>query len=135
MDLLMEDARGPRRGLLVALAFAPILLAAVLWLPAWWEKREYREMESIAGVEARVLPGRLADAREKVNPGLSTDALEAAIGKPSLSVRTEGKDSMREIWTYYFADGTMLINITDGLVQRVSATFGPPRIPTSARPQ
>ena len=135
MDLLMEDARGPRRGLLVALAFAPILLAAVLWLPAWWEKREYREMESIAGVEARVVPGRLADAREKVNPGLSTDALAAAIGKPSLSVRTEGKDSIREIWTYYFEDGTMLINITDGLVQRVSATFGPPRIPTSARPQ
>ena len=74
MDLLMEDARGPRRGLLVALAFAPILLAAVLWLPAWWEKREYREMESIAGVEARVVPGRLADAREKVNPGLDRRA-------------------------------------------------------------
>lgn len=131
----MEDSRPPRRGLMVALAFAPILLAAVLWLPGWWEKREYRAMEKIAGVEARVVPGRLADARGKVDPGLGTDALAAAIGKPSLSVRTEGKDSIREIWTYYFADGTMQINITDGVVQRVSATFGPPRIPTSARPQ
>ena len=131
----MEDSRTPRRGLLIALAFAPILLAAILWLPGWWEKREYRAMEEIAGVEARIVPGRLADAREKVNPGLSSDAVAAAIGKPSLSVRTQGKDSSREIWTYYFADGTMQINLTDGLVQRVSATFGPPRIPTSARPQ
>jgi hypothetical protein len=130
----MEDQRPPRRGLLIAIAFAPILLAAVLWLPGWWEKRTYREMESIAGVEARIVPGTLAEARGKVNPGLAADAVAAAIGKPSLSVRTEGKDSSREIWTYYFADGTMQINLTDGLVQRVSAAFGPPRIPTSARP-
>ena len=65
----MEDSRAPRRGLLIALAFAPILLAAILWLPGWWEKREYRAMEEIAGVDARIVPGRLADAREKVNPG------------------------------------------------------------------
>ncbi len=135
MGLLMEDARPPRRGLLIVLAFAPVLLAAVLWLPAWWEKREYRQMEAIAGVEARIVPGRLSDAREKVHPGLGTDALAAAIGKPSLSVRTEGKDSSHEIWTYYFADGTMQVNITDGSVARVSATFATPRIPTSARPQ
>ena len=131
----MEDSRGPRRRLLIAIAFVPIVLAAILWLPGWWEKREYRAMEEIAGVEARVVPGRLADARGKVNPGLASAALAAAIGKPSLAVRTEGKDSIREIWTYYFADGTMQINLTDGVVQRVAATFGPPRIPTSARPQ
>ena len=131
----MEDSRPPRRGLLIALAFAPIFLAAILWLPRWWERREYRAMEEIAGVEARVVPGRLADARGKVNPGLSSEAVTAAIGKPSVSVRTQGKDSSREIWTYYFADGTMQINLTDGLVQRVSATFAPPRIPTSVLPK
>jgi hypothetical protein len=61
------------------------------------------------------------------------EAVVAAIGKPALSVGTDGV-SHHEVWTYYFADGTLLINLTDGLVQRVSADFRPPRIPTSARP-
>jgi hypothetical protein len=130
----MEDARRPRRGLLVAIAFVPILLAAILWLPRWWEEREYRQMEGIAGVEARVSPGRLADARGKVHDGMKTDGLLAALGKPALSVATDGV-SRREMWTYYYADGTLLINVTDGLVQRVSADFHPPSIPTSARPR
>ena len=56
------------------------------------------------------------------------------IGKPSISVGTEGRDVRREVWTYYFADGTLLVNLTDGHVQRISTTYGPPKIPTSARP-
>ena len=131
----MPDARPPRRGLLIALALAPILVAAALWLPAWWERREYRAMESIAGVEARLVPGTLANVRGRVEPGMAAAALEAAVGKPSLAVGTEGRESRREMWTYYFSDGTMQVNITDGVVQRVSATFGPPKIPTSARPE
>ncbi len=122
------------RTLTVLLAFVPILLAAVLWLPKWWEKRLYRESEAIAGVEAKIVPGTLADARKKAENGMKAEALVAAIGKPSILVGTDGKDSRREIWTYYFADGTMVVNLTDGLVQRVSADFHPPRIPTSARP-
>jgi hypothetical protein len=122
-----------RRGLLIAIAFVPIVLAAALWLPRWWEAREYRQMQGIAGVEARVSPGKLADARNKIENGMKSDAVVAAIGKPALSVGTDGA-SPREIWTYYYADGTLLINLTDGLVQRVSADFRPPKIPTSARP-
>ena len=110
-----------------------VVLAAALWLPRWWEQREYRQMEGIAGVEARVSPGKLADARGKVDNGMKAEAVMSAIGKPALAVATEGV-SKREIWTYYFADGTLLINLTDGLVQRVSADFRPPKIPTSARP-
>jgi hypothetical protein len=120
---------------LIAIAFVPLLLAAVLWLPTWWEKREYRQMESIAGVEARILAGTLGEARKRAETGARTDQLVAALGKPSLSVRTEGKDSSHEIWTYYFSDGTLVLNITDGLVQRVSADFHPPAVPTSARPR
>lgn len=92
-------------------------------------------MESLAGVEARMVPGTLAEARKKAEAGVKTGQLVAALGKPSLSVRTEGRDSSHEIWTYYFSDGTLVLNITDGLVQRVSADFRPPAVPTSARPQ
>jgi len=127
------QTEGRRRGVLIAIAFVPIVLAAALWLPRWWEQREYRQMEGIAGVEAHVSPGRLADSRGKVDNGMKAEAVVAAIGKPALAVATEGV-SKREIWTYYFADGTLLINLTDGLVQRVSADFRPPKIPTSARP-
>ena len=122
------------RTLTILLAFIPILLAAVLWLPKWWENRLSREAEAIAGVEARIVPGTIADARKKTESGMKAEALVAAIGKPSILVGTDGKDSRREIWTYYFSDGTMIVNLTDGLVQRVSADFHPPKIPTSARP-
>ena len=122
------------RTLTMLLAFIPILLAAVLWLPKWWENHLYREAEAIAGVEARIVPGTIADARKKTESGMKAEALIAAIGKPSILVGTDGKDSRREIWTYYFSDGTMIVNLTDGLVQRVSADFHPPKIPTSARP-
>jgi hypothetical protein len=130
----MADGQRRRRGLLVAIAFVPIVLAALLWLPKWWEAREYRQMEGIAGVEAKLSPGRLADARGKVQDGMKADAVAGAIGRPALSVATDGV-SRREIWTYYYADGTLLINLTDGIVQRVSADFRPPSIPTSARPR
>jgi len=125
--------RERRKGLIVAIAFVPILLAAFLWLPRWWEAREYRQIESIAGVEAHISQGKLADARDKVKNGMKSDSVVAAIGKPALSVATDGV-SRHEIWTYYFADGTLLLNLTDGLVQRASADFHPPKIPTSARP-
>jgi hypothetical protein len=125
----------PRRALLVAGAFVPILVAAALWLPRWWENREYRQAEAIAGIAARIVPGTLVASRPKVEPGMTTSTMVERIGKPSISVATEGKDSRREIWTYYFADGTLTVNVTDGLVQRVSAIFVPPKIPTSARPE
>jgi hypothetical protein len=130
----MSESR-PRSALLVAAAFVPLLVAAALWLPRWWENREYRQAEAIAGVAARIVPGTLAEARPRVDPGVSAAALVERIGKPSISVATEGKDSRREIWTYYFSDGTLTVNLTDGFVQRVSATFVPPKIPTSARPE
>ena len=130
----MENPRSFRRGLLVVIAFVPILLAASLWLPTWWDKRQYRQMEALAGVEARLVPGTLADARKKTENGMRGERLAAAIGKPSLTVGTQGKDSTHEIWTYYFSDGTMIVNLTDGLVQRVSANFHPPVIRTSLRP-
>jgi hypothetical protein len=133
--LLKDGPRTPRRGLYAALAFLPLLVAAALWLPRWWENREYREAEAIAGVEARFVPGTLADARKKTETGMKAEALVSAVGKPSILVGTEGKDSRREIWTYYFADGTMIVNFTDGVVARVSANFQTPKVPTSARPR
>ncbi len=130
----MSDAR-PRTGLLVAGVAILVLVGAALWLPRWLERRTYREVEQIAGVDAPVRPGNLGEARGKIDPGTTTETMLERLGKPSMSVGTEGKESRREIWTYYYADGTMLVNVTDGVVQRVSASFGAPRIPTSARPE
>src|SRR5262245_15835643 len=130
----MEDVRA-RRGLLAAIAILPLVVAAALWLPAWWERREYREAEAIAGVAAPMAAGTLAEARKQLDTGTAAEDVASRLGKPSMSVATEGRDSRREIWTYYFSDGTMLINLTDGRVQRVSTTFGAPKIPTSARPE
>jgi hypothetical protein len=48
-------------------------------------------------------------------------------------VKTQGV-SEHAIWTYYFADGTLTVNLTDDRVARVSTSFGPPRIPKSRRP-
>jgi hypothetical protein len=130
----VEESR-PRRGLLAAAAFAPLFVLAALWLPRWWENREFREAEAIAGIAAPIAPGSLAEARKLLDPGAATEDVVARLGKPSMSVATEGRDSRREIWTYYFSDGTMRINVTDGRVQRISTSFGAPKIPTSARPE
>ena len=123
----------PRRRLILAVFLVPILLLAVLWLPRWWENREFQQVQAIAGVGSQVVPGQLTDARRKIDPGVSAEKIVAAIGKPSFSVGTDGKDSRREIWTYYFADGTMVVNLTDGSAVRVSVAYGPPKIPKTTR--
>jgi len=93
----------------------------------------YRQAEKIGGVGAAILPGSLTDARRKVESGMAKDKLEAAIGKPSIGVHTDGASS-HDIWTYYYADGTMTINLTDDAVVRTGVDYNPPKIPTSARP-
>ena len=107
-------------------------VAAAFWLPRWWEGRLYRQAEEIAGVGAKVLPGSAGEARRKIDPGLLSDKAVAAIGKPSLSMHTDGS-STHDIWTYYYADGTMTVNLTDGVIVRISMDFHPPVIPTSRR--
>lgn len=124
-----------RNALIVAIILVPLLLAAALWGPSWWEKRELREAQKIAGVGSQMVPGKITEARKKVDPGVTSEKIVADLGKPSFKVATQGKDSKREIWTYYFADGTMIINITDGAAVRISTTYGRPRIPRSTRPE
>jgi flagellar basal body-associated protein FliL len=123
----------PRPALYAVIAGTVVLAVAAFWLPRWWENREYRSAEAIAGVGSRILSGTLADARRRIDPGLAAARVTAALGQPSFSVRTEGT-SVHEIWTYYYADGTLTVNLTDGNVARVSTAFGPPRIRTSKRP-
>jgi hypothetical protein len=110
-----------------------VLAVAAFWLPRWWENREFRRAEAIAGVGSRVLPGTLAEARKRIDPGFAAAKVTRALGPPSFSAKTEGV-STHEIWTYYFTDGALTVNLTDGYVARVSTQFGPPRIPTSSRP-
>ena len=90
-------------------------------------------MEAITGVGSPVLPGSVTEARRKVDPGRTGAEVARALGRASFSVRTEGTSS-HDIWTYYYSDGTMTVNLTDGIVQRISLAYGPPKIPTSRRP-
>ena len=129
----MSEERGRRTSLFVALALILVLVAAALWLPRWWENRLFRQAEAMTGVGSRVMPGGVTRERGKINPGDSGRRVIEAIGRPSFSVGTEGS-STHEIWKYYYADGTMTVNLTDGFVARVSISYGPPKIPTSTRP-
>ena len=122
-----------RPALYVVLLGALLLAAGAFWFPRWWENREYRRAEAIAGVGSRILPGKLVDARRRIDPGISGNRVTQAIGRPSFAVKTEGA-STHEIWTYYFADGTLTVNLTDGYVARASTEFGPPKIRRSRRP-
>ena len=129
----MTEEKGPRPFLFVALFLILLLAAAALWLPRWWENRQFRQAEALTNVGARVLPGGVTVARGKINPGDAGRHVADVIGRPSFSFGTEGS-STHEIWTYYYADGTMTVNLTDGIVARISTSYGPPKIPTSARP-
>ncbi len=123
-----------RRGLSAALVLAALVAAGALWFPRWWENRLYRQAAAIAGAGSPVLKGSVTEARKKIDPCKMSEKVVEAIGRPSFSVRTEGS-STHEIWTYYYADGTMTVNLTDGAVQRISLAYGPPRIPRSLRPE
>jgi flagellar basal body-associated protein FliL len=131
----MSPESTPSRRLLIGLVLVAILVAAALWLPGWWEGRLFRQAEKIAGVGSAILTGNAADARRKIDSGMTAEKVEGAIGRASFAVRTQGT-STHEIWTYYYKDGTLTVNLTDGVVQRIAVAFGPPRMPTSlaARP-
>jgi hypothetical protein len=130
---LTTDAERPSRRLYGILAIALLAAVAALWFPRWWEMRLYRQAEALTGVGAPVRSGTLTDARKKIDPGKSAKDVLAAIGKPSLESSTAGS-STHAIWTYYYGDGTMVVNLADDYVSRISVTYGPPQIPTSRRP-
>jgi hypothetical protein len=125
----MDAEQKTRRRLLAAVVIVPALLAAALWLPRWWEGRELSEARKIAGVGSQLTTGSMTDARKKIDPGLTSDKIAAIIGKPGFAVGTNGRETRHEIWTYYFSDGTMTVNLTDGTAVRISTVYGPPRIP------
>jgi hypothetical protein len=123
-----------RSGLVAALVLVLLAVVAALWLPRWWEGRQYRDAERLAGVGSPVLAGTLTEARRRIDPGKKSEEVLGLLGKPSFAAATEGS-FRHDIWTYYYADGTMTVNLTDGIVRRVSTVYGTPRIPTSARPR
>jgi len=129
----MNREGGPRPALFIALFLVVLFVGVALWAPRWWENRLFRQAEALAGVGSRVMPGGVTRARGRINTGDSGRKVIEAVGRPSFSFGTEGS-STHEIWTYYYADGTMTVNLTDGIVARISVSYGPPKIPTSTRP-
>ena len=129
----MTEERTPRPALFIALFGVLLLVAAALLAPRWWNNRLYRQTEALTGVGSAVLPGAVTQARGKIDPGKTAKQVIEVVGRPSFSVGTEGS-STHDIWTYYYSDGTMTVNLTDGIVQRISVAYGPPNIPTSRRP-
>ena len=130
----MEDARPVGRRMLLLVVLVPILVGAALWLPDWWEKRELHAAQALAGVGSQILPGSITDARKKIDPGMTAEKITAAIGKPSFLAGTAGEESKHEIWAYYYSDGTMKVNLTDGIAVRISTEYGKPFIP-KVRPE
>jgi hypothetical protein len=128
----MNVERASRRGLAIAVFVVGALAAAAIWGSRWWERRLLRDAQALAGVDAPVRPGGLTESRGKIDPGRTGKQVEDAVGRPSIAVGTEGS-SKQEVWTYYYADGTMTVNLTDGIVKRVSIIYGTPRIPRSKR--
>jgi len=125
----MDAEQRTRRRLLAAIVLVPLLLVAALWLPRWWEGHELKEARQIAGVGSPMQAGSMTDARKKIDPGQTAEQIRSAIGEASFVVGTEGRESKHEIWTYYYTDGTLTINLTDGTVARISTLYGTPRIP------
>ena len=126
----MTTETPPSRRLILGLALVVLAIGLAVWLPRWWERREFQKLEKIAGVGSPLLSGSVTDARRKIDSGMSSEKVSSAIGKASFAVHTEGT-STHDIWTYYYKDGTMTINLTDGMVQRISLALGPPNIPKS----
>ncbi|HTR04774.1 MAG TPA: hypothetical protein VMN82_16420 [Thermoanaerobaculia bacterium] len=125
----MADDHRVRRGLYAAIVLVPLLFAAAFWLPRWWERHELQAARDVAGVGSRLAEGSMTDARQRIDPGFTADKVVAAIGKASFAVGTDGRDSRHEIWTYYYKDGTMTVNLTDGSVVRIGTIYGTPRVP------
>lgn len=131
----MSDTRPgrSRAGLYIVLVAALAATATAVWFPRWWEMHLYRQTEALTGVGAPIRAGHLTDERRKIDPNKTDKEVLAALGPPSIQIGTDGA-STRGIWTYYYADGTMVVNLTDGIVVRISVSYGPPQIPTSRRP-
>ena len=127
----MTEPEGSRRGLIVALALVLFVVAAVFVLPRVWQRTMDRQSESLAGI-GRVLPGSVTDARAKVDPGRAEKDVLTALGKPSVAIETKGA-SRHTVWTYYYADGTMTLTLTDGYIARADLDYGPPRRATPGR--
>lgn len=130
---MSADSGRSRRDVYALLAAGLIAALAAIWLPRWWEMRLYRQAEALTGVGAPILAGRLTEARRKIDPSRRSEDVLAALGHPSFSSATDGA-SRHEIWTYYYADGSMTVNLTDGVVVRIAVSYGPPKVPTSRRP-
>lgn len=128
----MSGGDDPSRRRWLFAGLAALVVLGAIWLPRWWEMRLYRQAEALTGVGAKIQAGTLTDARRRVDPGRTEPQVVAALGRPSLSAATEGSSS-HAIWTYYYGDGTLTLNWTDGVVVRVGVSYGPPRIPTSRR--
>jgi hypothetical protein len=126
----MSPEAAPSRRLILGLAAVVLFVGMAVWVPRLWEKRLFRQAEEIAGVGSKQLPGSVSEARRKIDSGMSLEKVSAAVGRPSFAVRTDGASS-HDIWTYYYGDGTMTVNFTDGIVARISIAFGPPNIPKS----
>ena len=95
---------------------------AVFLLPRQWQGRTDGPFETIRSPK-KILPGDVTSARKKVDPGKSEKAVLEAIGKPSVAVETKGAER-HTIWTYYYADGNLTLNLTDGYLVRVDTEYG-----------
>ena len=126
----MPETEKNRRKLIAAMAAGVLFLGAGAFGLRWWEGRVDRQSEAIAGI-GKVLPGSVTEARKKVDPGRTEQAVLEAIGKPSSRAETRGAERHAK-WIYNYADGTLTLSLTDGYLARADLEYGPPRLGTPA---
>lgn len=111
-----------------------VIVALIGVGPTLWEKSLYRDMQKLAGVGATLHPGGVTSARRRVDPGIRSKQVLERLGTPSLASASQGL-SRHEVWTYYYSDGTMTCSATDGIIDRISLSYGAPSIPAPRTPR
>ena len=69
-----------------------------------------------------VLPGRTAERRGRIDPGMLQSQVEAALGEPSEKSETRG-DTVYARWNYLYADGYLSLRLRGGRVEQIDTTF------------
>ena len=106
----------------LALAAAALVSAATLACSRREEPAEMTNAELAGKAELPVLPGRTAEQRERIRPGMSSKELLSTLGHPALP-HALAMDASVAKWTYPYADGKLEITLHYGYVQTIETDF------------
>jgi hypothetical protein len=71
---------------------------------------------------AHVLPGRTAERRAQIDPGMTEAKVRSVLGNPSEKLESRG-DVVSARWNYLYSDGNLAVKMRDGLVTEIETTL------------